>query len=111
MENDCCFILAIRQISCQNNINRCFDNVYTNITSGSNIPLEFGYNITCVAVTCSHVIIRISNPNFIPTLLFNIPCNSFKRFDLPQEAGTLNVLVGAKEICCPTSCANCNYQR
>lgn len=108
MQDCCCYTLAIRQISCQNSISRCIDNVYTNISIGSKIPLEFGYNVTCIKVSCSSVTIQITNPNFIPKLIFNIPNNSFKIFDLPLQSGTLIVIIGARQTCCPLSCANCN---
>lgn len=107
-ESCCCYTLAIRQMSCQNSISRCIDNVYTNITNGSNIPLDFGYNVSCICVNCSSVTIQITNPNFIPTLIFNIPNDSYKIFDLPTQSGTLIVIIGAKQTCCPPTCANCN---
>lgn len=109
MQDCCCFALAIRQRSCQNSISRCQDNIYTNITNGSTISLEFGYSITVISVNCSSITIRLSNQNFIPDLVFNIPNDSYKLFDLPQESGTLRVLVGVKQVCCSTTTsANCN---
>lgn len=107
MQECCCFALAIRQKSCQNSISRCIDNVYTNITLGSSIPLEFGYNITVTNITCSKITIKLSNPDFIPDLTFNITNNSFKLFDLPQQACCLQVCIGVKQISCPPTCG-CN---
>ena len=108
MQDCCCFALAIRQKSCQNGISKNIDNIYTNITIGSTIPLEFGYKISVISINCSNTTIKLSNPDFIPDLVFNIPNDSFKIFDLPQEACSLQILVGAKQICCPTTCACCN---
>lgn len=107
-DNCCCYTLAIRQICCQNSISRCIDNVYTNITVGSSISLNFGYNVTITNTNCNSVTIKLTNNNFIPDLIFNIPNNSYKIFDLPQESGTLRVFIGARQTCCPISCANCN---
>ncbi len=104
----CCYTLAIRQISCQNSISRCIDNVYTNIFIGSSISLDFGYKITITNTTCCGVNIKLTNCNFIPDLTFNIPNDSYKIFDLPQESGTFKVFIGAKKTCCPATCANCN---
>lgn len=108
MQDCCCFALAIRQRSCQNGISRNIDNIYTNITIGTTIPLEFGYKITVTNISCCNISIKLSNPDFIPDLIFNIPNDSFKSFDLPQQACLLQVCVGAKQISCPSICACCN---
>lgn len=108
MQDCCCFALAIRQRSCQNGISKNIDNVYTNITTKTSIPLELGYKLTVISISCTSITIKISNPDFIPDLVFNIPNNSFKIFDLPQEACLFRVAIGIKQICCATSCVCCN---
>ena len=108
MQDCCCFALVIRQRSCQNGISRNLDNIYTNITNGSSISLELGYSITIINITCSNVTIRLSNKDFIPDLIFNIPNNGFKSFDLPQQACSLLVCIGVKQICCQKTYACCN---
>ena len=105
---DFCYTIAIRQITCQNGIPRNIDNVYTNITSGSTIPLSFGYNATFISGTNNRASIQISNPNFIPNLIFNIANNTYKIFDLPKESGTLRVYIGVTIIDCTDTVICCN---
>ena len=106
MQN-CCYTLAIRQITCQNGVSRTVNNVYTNISIGTVISLNFGYSITIVSISNSGISIQLSNPDFIPNLIFNIPCNSYKIFDVPKESGTLRIYVGVKQVCCEQVCVCC----
>ena len=109
MENSCCYDLIIRQITCQNGIRRVINNVYSNIEDSTVIQLSFGYTLTIVSRTNSHVTVRLQNPNYIPTLLFSIPNNSYKEFNVPKESGTLVILVGVRATKCPsTNCCNTN---
>ena len=57
MQN-CCYTLAIRQITCQNGVSRTVDNVYTNISIGTVISLNFGYSITIVSISNSGISIQ-----------------------------------------------------
>lgn len=107
MEN-ACFTLAVRQRRCENGIARNIDNVYTNVTPNSNIPLSFGYTLTFISAGTNSATIQISNPDRIPNLVFNIPSGSFKIFDLPTENGTLRVFVGATSIACCDTVVCCN---
>lgn len=106
--NGFCYTLAIRQIKCQNSIANTTDNVYTNITTGSVVPLGFGYSLTFVSATATTGTIEISNSSFIPNILFNIPSGSYKIFDLPVDSGTLRVSVGLSAINCSNTVACCN---
>lgn len=107
MEDVCCYTLAIRQRTCQNGISKVTDNVFTDVAINSVIPLAFGYTLTALAKSCSHITIQISNPDFIPTLIFNIPCGSFKVFDLPKESGCIRIFIGATITCCGKSSSYC----
>lgn len=98
--NNICYTLAVRQRRCQNGISRSTDNVYTNISNGTEIALNFGYTLTYISSSSSHATIQISNSSQIPSLIFNIPNNSFKIFDLPVQSGNLRVYIGATGICC-----------
>lgn len=98
--NNYCYTLAVRQRTCENGIARSSDNVYTNITPDSVIPLNFGYNVTFLSGTSSYASIQISNNIQIPNLIFNIPSGSYKIFDLPVQTGTLRVYIGVSGIVC-----------
>lgn len=98
--NTYCYTLAIRQRTCENGISRSNDNVYTNITPNSVIPLNFGYNITFLSGTSTYASIQISNSNQIPNLIFNISSGNYKIFDLPVQNGTLRVYIGVSSIIC-----------
>lgn len=100
--NDCCYTIAIRQITCQNGIPRTIDNVYTNVEVGNIISLSFGYSIKILSINTSNIEIELSNPDYIPTLIFNIPVGHFRMFSLPKENGTLRVFIGAIAKCCKT---------
>lgn len=103
--NEICYTLAIKQKTCQSSVNKIFDNVYTNIGVGTDVPLQFGYTLTYLAGTCAHCTIQLSNPIYIPTLNFNIPNDSYKIFDLPCECGTYRVYVGAILSPCTECCS------
>lgn len=105
--NNFCYTLAIRQRRCQNGIARELDNVYTNVTTSSIIPLSFGYVVTIISKNQNSISIQISNPNFMPNTIFNIPSGSFKVFDLPTENGTLRVFIGATGIDCSDTVVCC----
>ena len=107
MEEACFYTLAIRQRTCQNGISKVTDNVFTDVAINSVIPLAFGYTLTALAKSCSHITIQISNPDFIPTLIFNIPCGSYKIFDLPKESGCIRIFIGATITCCGKSSSCC----
>lgn len=103
--DNCCYTLLIRQRRCENGIPRQIDNVYTNISDNSTFDLSFGYTVTFFSGTNNTITIRLSNPNFIPDITFNIPCSGYKTFDLPIETGTLRVYIGAVCTACQkTSC-------
>lgn len=102
-----CYTLAIRQRRCQNSISRELDNVYTNVTTSSIIPLSFGYVVTIISKNQNSISIQISNPNFMPNTIFNIPSGSYKVFDLPVENGTLRVFIGATGIDCSDTIVCC----
>ncbi|MDO4282588.1 MAG: hypothetical protein Q4D02_03045 [Clostridia bacterium] len=105
--NNFCYTLAIRQRRCQNGISRELDNVYTNVTTSSIIQLSFGYVLTVISKNPNSISIQISNPNFMPNTIFNIPSGSFKIFDLPTENGTLRVFIGATGIDCSDTVVCC----
>ncbi len=98
--NNFCYSLAIRQRTCENGIARYTDNVYTNVTNGTEISLNFGYILTFISSNGSQATIQLSNPNQIPNLLFTIPNNSYKMFDLPVQNGTARVYIGATGLPC-----------
>lgn len=98
--NNFCYNLAIRQRSCENGIAKKTDNVYTNITNGTEISLNFGYILTFISSNSSLITIQISNTDQIPNLLFTIQNNNYKVFDLPTQNGTLRVYIGATGIEC-----------
>lgn len=100
---NCCYTLVIRQITCQNGIRKVIDNIYNNIEDGNIIQLSFGYTITVVSRTDCDVSIRLENANYIPTMIFIIPVNSYKEFNVPKESGSLVVYVGVKATSCPTT--------
>ena len=104
--NNCCYTIAIRQRRCENGIPRQFDNVYTNATLNSVFPLSFGYSVTFTSISRNYITIRISNPNFIPDINFNIPLDNYNIFDLPIETGSLRVYIGAIAVNC--SCQSSN---
>ena len=107
---DCCYTIAIRQRRCENDIPRQIDNIYTNTTIDTVFPLSFGYTVTYVSCTEKFITIKLSNPNFIPDITFNIPSGSYRLFDLPIETGTLRVYIGAIRTCCPASPVCCNNE-
>lgn len=98
--NNFCYNLAIRQRNCENGIARSTDNVYTNITNGTEILLNFGYTLTFISSNDSQATIELSNPDQIPNLLFTIPNNSYKVFDLPVQNGSTRIYIGATGIEC-----------
>lgn len=105
--NNICYTLAIRQRRCQNGIARELDNIYTNVSTSSIIPLSFGYVVTIISKNQNSISIQISNQNFMPNTIFNIPSGSFKIFDLPTENGTLRVFIGATCIDCSDTVVCC----
>ena len=106
--NNFCYTLAVRQRKCQNGISNVTDNVYTNITNNSVIPLGFGYTLTFISSNSSTATIQLSNPDFIPNILFNIPSGRYKIFYLPVESGTVRIQVGVTAIDCSNTIACCN---
>lgn len=103
--NEFCYTLSVRQIKCQNGIANSTDNIYTNITVNSVIPLGLGYTLTFISANQTTGTIQISNSAFIPNILFNIPSGSYKIFDLPVESGNIRIYVGLTAINCSTSVA------
>lgn len=106
--NNICYTLAVRQRICQNGISRSTDNVYTNVANGTEISLNFGYTLTYISSSSTHATIQISNPSQIPSLIFNIPNNEYKIFDLPVQSGTLRIYIGATGICCGETIMCCS---
>lgn len=106
--NNYCYTLAVRVLKCQNGISNTTDNVYTNITNNSVVQLGFGYTLTFIASNSNNATIKLSNSNFIPNILFNIPSGSYKIFDLPVESGTVRIYVGVTAIDCSNTIACCN---
>lgn len=102
-----CYTLAVRQRTCQNGIARNIDNVYTNVTTNSIIPLKFGYQLTVISKNANNITVQLSNQDQIPNMVFNIPNGNFKIFDLPVESGTLRVYVGATAIDCEETVVCC----
>lgn len=105
--NNFCYTLAIRQRRCQNSISSELDNVYTNVNTSSVINLSFGYTLTVIAKNQNSISIQISNQNFMPNTIFNIPSGSYKIFDLPVENGTLRIFIGATGIDCNDTIVCC----
>lgn len=105
--NQICYTLTIKQVRCQNGISRTIDNVYTNISPNTIINLSFGYSVKIISTNTNSITIQLSNPAQIPNLIFNIPSGSFKTFDLPTEAGTLRVHIGAVVIQCEDTVVCC----
>lgn len=103
MANSCCYTLVIRQVTCQNGVRREINNVYTNVEDNTTIPLSFGYSLTVLSRTTSHVVVRLQNPNYIPSLIFTIPVDSYKEFNVPKESGTLIIFIGVKRATCPST--------
>ena len=83
--NNFCYTLAVRQKKCQNGISNITDNIYTNISNNSVVQLGFGYTLTFISSNSSTATIQLSNSDFIPNILFNIPSGSYKIFDLPYD--------------------------
>lgn len=108
MGSSCCYNLVIRQVTCQNGVRKIIDNIYNNIEDGSVIQLSFGYTLTVVSRSSSAVSVRIENTNYIPTMIFSIPVDSFKEFNVPKESGSLIIFVGVNATTCPTveCCSN-----
>lgn len=105
-----CYTLAVRQRTCENGIPRRIDNVYTNISTNTMIPLSFGYCLRFISNSSSFATVQICNQNFIPNLLFNIPNGGYKIFDLPTENGTLRVFIGATGIDCSETVVCCTLK-
>lgn len=103
MTNNCCYTLVIRQITCQNGVRRVINNAYTNIENDTVIQLSFGYTLTVVSRTTTHISVKLENPNYIPALIFSIPADSYKQLNVPKESGTLIIFVGVKRATCPTT--------
>ena len=108
MIDNCCFLLAIRQRTCQNGVARVIDNIYINISAQSTYSLSFGYTLKVSSINQNSISINISNDDFIPSLIFNIPVNSYKVFDLPKESGTFKVYVWLKFSSCDKTSVSCN---
>ena len=100
--SSCCYTLVIRQVTCQNGIRRVINNVYNNVEDGTVITLSFGYRLTIISRTTSDISVRLENPNYIPSIIFTIPVDSFKEFNVPKESGTLIIFIGVKATACPT---------
>lgn len=100
--SSCCYALIIRQVTCQNGLRRVTNNVYDNIENGTIIPLSFGYNLTVISRTTTDISVRLENTNYIPSLIFTIPVDSYKVFNVPKESGTLIIYVGLKRTTCNT---------
>ena len=94
--NCCCYNLVIRQITCQNGVRNNIENIYTNIQLNSLFSLYFGYTIKKKKKTTSDVSIKLRNDNYIPPIIFTIPVNTFKIFNVPKESGTLIIYIGLK---------------
>lgn len=102
-----CYTLLVRQRTCQNGIPSNLENTYTNVTNQSIFPLSFGYSFRVISNNRATISIELSNPNFIPNMIFNIPNSGYKVFDLPKENGTLRVYIGATGIDCQDTVVCC----
>lgn len=106
--NNFCYTLAVRQKKCQNGISNITDNIYTNISNNSVVQLGFGYTLTFISSNSSTATIQLSNSDFIPNILFNIPSGSYKIFDLPVDSGAVRIYVGVTAIDCSNTVSCCN---
>jgi len=105
LDNNCCYTFAIKQLTCQGDVSKRFDNTHTNTPVGTEIPLSFGYTLTFISGTGKNATILLSNPIYIPNINFNILNESFKVFDLPCECGFFKLYIAARQAPCETSCS------
>lgn len=93
---NCPYNIAIRQVYCQNGIPRTIENVYTNVSPTTQMPLEFGYTITYISGDSKTATILLENSLFIPSVTFKIPTGGYKILNLEAPNGSLKVYVGAR---------------
>lgn len=104
---DSCYNIVIRQNTCENGISRVYNNTYTNVEAGVDIPLQFGYTLRYLQGNTNYATVQFINNFFMPATNFNIPNGSYRVFDLPCECGTFRIFVGVTTGNCSISSLVC----
>lgn len=108
MDNSCCYSLTLNQVTCQNGISMTPNSTHTNLTSGTDIELYFGYILRFVTGNQTYATISIRNEIFLPETTFNIPEGSYRVFDLPCECGTYRLAIRANLVPCACTTICCD---
>lgn len=95
--NTSCRSILIRQTICVNGVPNTSENVYTNLTLGSIVPLKYGYSMTLLSNISDSTVITITGLSF--ALSVTIEEGRFKMFDLPVEGGKYELFIGISNTC------------
>lgn len=101
--NNCCLSLVIRQRACQNGVPVVTEQVFSNISEGETISLNFGYTVILSFYGSNNILITFNNTSLNVSLRFAISNPGVGVFDIPIDGGTFRVVIATQSSCCNTA--------
>lgn len=102
-----CFLLSIRQVTCQSGVPVVNEKTYTNLTSEDQVLLNNGYILTLSSNIINSVTLTFSNPALGINFKLALASGTSAVVDLPIEGGTFRIGVYVErrpcnicECCC-----------
>lgn len=95
-----CYMLVVRERTCQSGVPVTNEKVYTNISNIDSIMLDNGYVLNVSQGTNNTLILNFVNTAFDINLEFKLIDATSAVFDLPIQNGTYRVGVYLKLRCC-----------
>lgn len=100
-----CYVAVIRQQMCQSGTPVSRENVYSNLSQNTAIPLLNGYTLKISQGTNNSSDLQFINEMFGINLIFNISNGSAAVFDLPVENTIFRVTIFIQVRCCSKCCS------
>lgn len=98
--DETCFVLVIRQSTCQSGVPVISEKVFTNLTDIDTVALENGYILNLKQGTNNSIILTFTNNAFDINLEFRLANSTPVVIDLPIQNGTFRVAVYLKSRPC-----------
>lgn len=102
--NENCFILVIRQVTCQSGVPVTSEKVFTNINELDSVSLDHGYTLNIRQDTNNSFVLTFINSAFDINLEFRLAGYSPVIIDLPIQNGTFRVAIYLRS----RPCNSCN---
>lgn len=97
-----CFLVSIRQVTCQNGVPVVNEKTYTNVSPSDTILLNNGYTLILSANTSDSITLNFSNPAFNLDFKIVTANETPVVVDLPIEGGTFRVGIFVQRRLCNT---------